>query len=44
MTNTDLGLWGRERLLEALDAYSRGLSDAPLLHKWTKSDVTAADR
>ena len=42
MTNTDLGLWGRERLLEALDAYSRGLSDAPLLHKWTKSDVTAA--
>ena len=42
MTNTDLGLWGRDRLLEALDAYSRGLSDAPLLHKWTKSDVTAA--
>ena len=42
MTNNDLGLWGRERLLEALDAYSRGLSDAPLLHKWTKSDVTAA--
>ena len=42
MTNSDLGLWGRERLLEALDAYSRGLSDAPLLHKWTKSDVTAA--
>ena len=43
MTNSDLGLWGRERLLEALDAYSRGLSDAPLLHKWTKSDVTAVD-
>ena len=42
MTNSDLGPWGRERLLEALDAYSRGLSDAPLLHKWTKSDVTAA--
>lgn len=43
MTNSDLGLWGRERLLEALDAYSRGLSDAPLLHKWIKSDVTPVD-
>ena len=27
--------WQRERLLEALDAYSRGLSDAPLLRKWS---------
>ena len=26
--------WERERLLEALDAYRRGLSDAPLLRKW----------
>lgn len=26
--------WQRERLLEALDAYSRGMSDAPLLRKW----------
>lgn len=27
-------LWERERLLESLDAYQRGLSDAPLLRKW----------
>ncbi len=39
MTGTDLGLWERERLLEALDAYQRGLSDAPLLHKWTESQA-----
>ncbi len=34
-----LELWERERLLEALDAYQRGLSDAPLLHKWTESQA-----
>ena len=27
-------LWERERLLESLEAYQRGLSDAPLLRKW----------
>lgn len=27
--------WQRERPLEALDAYSRGMSDAPLLRKWS---------
>ena len=37
MTGTGLGLWERERLLEALDAHTRGLGDAPLLHKWTES-------
>lgn len=26
--------WERERLLESLEAYQRGLSDAPLLRKW----------
>ena len=29
--------WGRERLLEALEAYRRGLGDAPLLRKWTEA-------
>ncbi len=27
--------WGRERLLEALDAFRRGVSEPPLLRKWT---------
>ena len=31
--------WERERLLEALDAYRRGLSDAPLLRKWNGGGV-----
>lgn len=35
--------WSRERLLEALDAYHQGLSDAPLLRKWNQSEVHAAD-
>ena len=39
LTGTGLGLWERERLLEALDAHQRGLSDAPLLHKWTESQA-----
>lgn len=34
--------WQRERLLEALDAYSRGLSDAPLLRKWSGAPGDAA--
>lgn len=42
MTGAGLGLWERERLLEALDAYHHGLSDAPLLHKWTEMEVTSA--
>ena len=32
---TDTRAWERERLLEALDSYNRGLSDAPHLRKWT---------
>ncbi|MCH8831174.1 MAG: HK97 family phage prohead protease [Chloroflexi bacterium] len=43
MTGTGLGLWERERLLEALDAYQRGLSDAPLLHKWTESQAGGSE-
>ena len=35
--------WERERLLEALDAFHRGLSDAPLLRKWNEAEVTAVD-
>ncbi len=31
---TDGEKWERERLLEALDSYTRGLSDAPHLRKW----------
>ena len=27
--------WGRERLLEALDAFRRGVGEPPLLRKWT---------
>ena len=43
MTGTGLGLWERERLLEALDAYQRGLSDAPLLHKWTEGEASGSE-
>ena len=35
--------WERERLLEALDAFQRGVSDAPLVRKWNEADVTAAN-
>ena len=35
--------WQRDRLLEALDAYHRGLGDAPLLHKWTESEVASTE-
>jgi HK97 family phage prohead protease len=31
--------WARERLLESLEAYRCGLSDAPLLHKWGEGEV-----
>ena len=31
----DIDQWERERLLESLDSYDRGLSDAPYLRKWT---------
>ena len=27
--------WEREQLLESLESYRRGLSDAPLLRKWS---------
>ena len=32
---TDVEKWERERLLEALDSYRLGLSDAPHLRKWS---------
>ncbi|PKB58048.1 MAG: hypothetical protein BZY73_00170 [SAR202 cluster bacterium Casp-Chloro-G3] len=32
-------LWEREHFLESLDAYKRGLSDAPLLRKWAGKEV-----
>ncbi len=35
-------LWERERLLEALDSYERGLSDAPHLRKWSQGPALAA--
>jgi HK97 family phage prohead protease len=37
------GEWERERLLEALETYRRGLSDAPLLHKWGAGEVRDGD-
>ena len=33
--------WERERLMEALDSYSRGLADAPYLRKWTDGPPSA---
>ena len=35
--------WERERLLESLESYRRGLSDAPLLHKWGEGEVRAGE-
>ena len=35
MPETREDAWERERLLESLEAYRRGLSDAPLLRKWS---------
>lgn len=35
--------WERDRLLESLEAYRRGLSDAPLLHKWGEGEIRAGD-
>ncbi len=32
--------WERERLLEALDAFRRGLSDSPLLRKWNEAGTS----
>ena len=32
---TEVENWERERLLEALDSYKRGLSDAPFISKWS---------
>lgn len=34
--------WERERLLEALEAFRRGMGDAPLLRKWSESSLPAA--
>ena len=43
MPETREDAWERERLLESLEAYRRGLSDAPLLCKWSGGQVGAAD-
>lgn len=43
--NTDplaIDSWYRERLLEALEAYRRGVGEAPLLRKWTETGNQAA--
>lgn len=40
MPELDESSWGRERLLESLDAYRRGLSDAPLLRKWSHGQAS----
>ena len=42
MNTTGDTTWQRERLLEALDAYNRGLVDAPLLRKRTESQTPGA--
>ena len=42
MTSVRAESWQRERLLEALDAYQRGLGEAPVLHKWMGSEVDCA--
>jgi len=34
--------WGRERLLESLEAYRKGLSEPPLLRKWSGGEARAA--
>ena len=44
MPETREDAWERERLLESLEAYRRGLSDAPLLRKWSGGQAGAADR
>ena len=43
MTQEQHDQWQRERLLEALDAYRRGIGDAPLLRKWSGTPGCAAD-
>tara|TARA_B100000315_G_scaffold62393_1_gene56643 strand:- start:1240 stop:2103 length:864 start_codon:yes stop_codon:yes gene_type:complete len=35
--------WERERLLEALEAFQRGVADAPLLRKWTETEPLRAE-
>ena len=39
---TDSETWERERLMESLDSYRRGVSDAPYLRKWTGAPEAAA--
>ena len=38
---TDSETWERERLMESLDSYRRGVSDAPYLRKWTGAPEAA---
>ena len=35
--------WERERLLEALDAHQRGLTEAPLIRKWSQVEGESKD-
>ena len=35
--------WERERLLEALDAFRRGLSDSPLVRKWNEAGSSSGE-
>jgi len=43
LTGTGLGLWERERLLEALDAHQRGLTEPPLIRKWNQVEGLSKD-
>ena len=40
---TETETWERERLLEALDSYERGLSDAPYIQKWADKSTGRGD-
>ncbi|HLF05232.1 MAG TPA: HK97 family phage prohead protease [Dehalococcoidia bacterium] len=43
MPSLEEGAWERERMLEALEAYRRGVSDAPLLRKWSGAEGRALE-
>ncbi len=43
MSQSADGPWHRERLLESLEDYRRGLTEAPVLHKWGPAQVVAED-
>ena len=43
MGDPDGTTWERERLLEALEAFRRGIADAPVLRKWTETEPLQLD-